>query len=362
MDCLRILQRNIEAAYPVPTIDPTWVDPGKSRGWNEAYRYPSGDFLRDGFAPVGMEMTDFTVIEADGLFHIYTTLQAPGTAALWEGQHNYILHITTTDFSHYTVHRPVLVNDLEHPWEESHVWPPFVIWNASAREYAMIYVGMDKDGCQSLGLAVSKDLYAWRRFAGNPVFNGQATEWIHKWKDGRVRHLRDPHIMKLNGEYLMYYTTLCDDLFSGVGLAVSDDLKVWRDLGPCFKRDATAPWLLESPLVIGFEDRYYLIPSQSPGIQCFVSEDPTYFHGAREVELTCVGVEREQITAPEIIRCNSDSKPWVIGFYLADSPRLGLHPGKRLYLGLMTLSDQGIRIERVTKAEQLEGLLVAERS
>ena len=61
---------------------------------------------------------------------------------------------------------------------------------------------------------------------------------------------------KIGNTYYLYYATVCEDGSPAVGLSASDNLRIWRDLGPCFKRKQS--WVPKSPLVIRREEIYYL--------------------------------------------------------------------------------------------------------
>lgn len=246
--------------------------------------------------------------------------------------------------------RPVIYCNPEHPWEESYIWPPYVFKIKNKKDkYGMIYCGMDHENCQCLCYATSSDLFNWKKDNDNPILTGEDLSWAKKWSDGkRTRHLRDPHVLYYRGTYLLYYTALCDDMYSAVGLAASEDLKEWVDLDPCFKRDASSPWLTESPLVFSYNNKYYLLPSMSPGISCFVSSAPTTFHDSKELPVISKGIDQERITAMEVINRNVNDKPWLVGYYLTGN--------KRIFLGIMEVRPEGIYITHVTDHKQIEGL------
>lgn len=332
-----IRRRNLSVEYPEPQTSEVWEDPGRHLGIHEKYRHPEGDFLKDGFAPPMLEMTDHTVIEHEGRYHIFATAQTPGAWAVWEGQHHYIFHASTADFIDYEMHPVVLYNHPDHPYESRHCWPPFVFRYEDT--FVMIYCGMDADDCQCLCMAFSDDLTEWQRYGGNPIITPGHLDWTFKRPDGKSRHCRDPHVQRVDEWYLLYYTAFCADGYSGVGLAASKDLVRWEDLGPCFKRDASS-WLAESPLVIERKGKYYLLPSATPGIQCFESDDPTDFHHKRQLEVINHG-----ITAPEVIDTRFEDR-YLIGYHGDE--------GKRYTVGIMHWEGDRVRIERITEPAQLE--------
>ncbi len=340
-----IRQKNLSVKYPPPVTSEVRDDPGKYGGIDDKYKYPDWDCLKEGYSLPGMNMTDFAIIRHEGLYHLYGTVGAPGTYPLWEGQHHYITHATTPDLVHWTNHRPVLFNDPDKLWEESHLWPPFVL--KVGEEFYMLYVGLDRDCCQCICLATSKDLFNWKKCENNPVLDAREFSWIRKHPNGRVRHCRDPHILPYNGGHLLYYTTLCTDGYSAVGLAVSEDLKSWEDLGSCMKRDAGS-WLLESTLVCEKDSKYYLFASATPGITCFESDNPFDFHHKKQVEI--IGnkdLKPEDITAPEAVERRDDKGEWLVAY----------HNGGRIFLAIFAWSEDRIHLRRVREKEQLEHFL-----
>jgi sucrose-6-phosphate hydrolase SacC (GH32 family) len=215
-----------------------------------------------------------------------------------------------------------------------------------------MYIGMDRNDCQSTCLATSNDLYHWEKYKNNPLFNGSGFKWIKARTDGKTRHLRDPHVITYQGSYLLYYTTYCEDDYSAVGVAVSDNLTEWTDLGPCYKRDATVAWLTESPLVFLYKDNYYLMPSQMPGLFCIKSNDPTDFHHKKQVDVIIKGADPEQVAAIEIIKSNPNESKWLVGYYLMEN--------KRLFLGSMDLSEidnNKLTITQLSRKEEVQSLL-----
>jgi len=348
LDLNKILKSNLNTKYPHPKPWPG--DPAKTVGPNHPkFLHPDWDCLKEGFTPTAMRMTDFTIIKNNGLYHIFTTPLVKDTVPNWPGQTTYIFHSTTSDFQHWTNHPPIFYVDPKNPWEEAHIWPPYALGYKDG--FVLIYAAMDHDDCQCLCLATSKDLFNWEKYENNPIIRPGELSWTHKRDDGKVRHCRDPHVIKYKGNYLLYYCTYCADGYSAVGLAVSKDLTDWVDLGPCFKRDASAPWMAESPLVFEKNDKYYLVVSASPGITCFQSDDPTCFHNAKQLTIACTGITSKDIQAPEIIETGRENT-WLIAFYTLKK--------YRLFLGIMTLVKDAVHIIRIENPRQLKSFLPKE--
>ncbi len=128
-----------------------------------------------------------------------------------------------------------------------------------------------------------------------------------------------------------------------MGLAVCEDLKSWKDLGPCMKRDAGS-WLLESILVCEKDSKYYLFASATPGITCFESDNPFDFHHKRQIEI--IGnkdLKPEDITAPEVVVRKNDEEEWLITYC----------NGGRVFLAIFAWEERAIRLRWVKRKEQL---------
>lgn len=136
----------------------------------------------------------------------------------------------------------------ESPWNEEHLWAPYVILHNGV--YYMFYCAGAKDHTKyKIHLATSKDLKIWVRHPKNPMV-----------VDGY--DARDPYILKLKNKWVMYYTaTRPAHKGNHVVIAVtSDDLINWKDPKVVFK-DATIGTYggpTESPFVVARKGKYYL--------------------------------------------------------------------------------------------------------
>ena len=333
----QIQKRNLQIEYPASPILDKWTEPDKTKFavQNEEYRHPQGDFLKDGFAPAGMDNTDFSIIHNNGLFHLYGVGGYKDCFPNWHGQYEHIFHASTPNLIDWTVHGKALTPHPDNKYENNKVWPPFVFKTHNGN-FGMIYCGLDYDNCQCLCLAFSDDLFEWRRFGHNPIVAPEKLSWTLKRQDGKVRHCRDPHIEIIDGIYYLYYSTICADGNPAVGLSASIDLLEWEDLGPCFKR--TNGWIPESPLVIQRDGKYFLwIHAFTDDF--YVSDDPANFHSAEKVPVTGIN-----LMAPEIIDRRYKDK-YLIGFYG--------YKRRRISLGIMNWLENGIKIDPITNSSEL---------
>ena len=102
---------------------------------------------------------------------------------------------------------------------------PF-IWHENGIYY-LYYIGLTEKGYEAgsktMNLAVSDDLYSWRRHEGNPI--------IKPFGDGFRRDaIWHPNIIKNKNKYYLFFNA--SGIYKGVeeefiGYAVSDDLKNW---------------------------------------------------------------------------------------------------------------------------------------
>jgi len=353
-----IRKRNLDtpAATSAPPV--RWSNPGQftppgHRSIADRYAHPDWDTVAEGLTPPSWSVTDHCWIQADGLYHMYVTAQCPGSVCLWPGQHNCVMHGTSPDLADWTFQHPAIWVQADNSWENTHIWPPFVIANPSGG-YEMIYTGMDRDDCQCLCQAHSDDLFSFRRTANNPIIPQAGFDWMWHRDDGKIRHCRDPHVERTEQGFLLYYTTLCADGATGVGLMGSDDLATWHDLGPCYKHTSEqGRWLAESPLVIALGHGYVLWPMGGPnhcppftGQQhAYLSSDPTRFFDLDAIPVDVS--DTDGVIAPEVVRPLGSTR-WLISFY---------NGGMRIYFGVLTLDEKGFAVSQIRTRTELESVL-----
>ena len=153
------------------------------------------------------------------------------------------------------------------PWNETHLWAPYVIRNKGT--YYMFYCAGDSDHARyKIHLATSTDLVTWRRHPGNPVV-----------VDGY--DARDPFVMRLGQKWLLYYTANSKPTGGNhvVACVTSTDLVTWGDRRVVYTDPeiGTFGGPTESPFVVQRGKSFYLFMGPRPsydGTDVFVSHDP----------------------------------------------------------------------------------------
>jgi arabinan endo-1,5-alpha-L-arabinosidase len=158
----------------------------------------------------------------------------------------------------------------EKPWNEEHLWAPYVISHDGT--YYMFYCAGDKDHTKyKIHLATSKDLKDWTRHLKNPMV-----------VDGF--DARDPYVMRHGGKWLMYYTANSEPKGGNhlVACVQSDDLITWSDKKVVYTDPSKGTFggPTESPFVVQRGKSYYLFVGPRPGYNgtdVFVSDDPLHW-------------------------------------------------------------------------------------
>ena len=131
----------------------------------------------------------------------------------------------STDGKRWTKHpaNPVLKLGEPGQWDDTNIWCP-TVWKEAG--YHMLYTGRNADGVLQIGYATSDDGVAWTKHPRNPVFNDPT--WAHDHTEGYG-------VIKVGGEYLLWYNTLYVSTRQ-TGLARSTDLLHWTPVseGPLF--------------------------------------------------------------------------------------------------------------------------------
>lgn len=160
------------------------------------------------------------------------------------------------------------------PWKEEHLWAPHVVVHDGA--YYMYYCAGDADHEKyKIHLATSKDLKTWTRHPKNPM--------VVDGFDGR-----DPFVMRIGGEWVMYYTATSAPSGGNhvVKFATSPDLTTWKVRGTVFTDPSTGKYggPTESPFVVKRGTRYYLFIGPRDGdrdvfdgTDVFASSEPFHF-------------------------------------------------------------------------------------
>ena len=301
----------------------------------ERFRHPQGDFLREGFAPPGGLVADYSVVKRDGEYHAFYIERRMGGDCSFPGHEIYLGHSSTPDFQHWTCHEPVM---LVRPgtWEESHVFAPFVL-EAGGR-YAMLYAGQNRWHSQAIGVAFSDDLFEWRRHPGNPVILPGDYGWAC-WSDRAVCSCRDPHVNREGDDFLLYYTACTREGHSCVALAVSRDLVAWKDQGPVYV--VPGPHHLESSCVHRIGGGHVLFCSADGGTRMRLSNRHDDF-GQEPGEMVWEGM-----LGLEVVERRDPA--WLVSAFS--------YPGNRLFLAVLDWSAARPRVGPVLDPVQLAPFL-----
>ncbi|NLS76678.1 MAG: hypothetical protein GXY76_05380 [Chloroflexi bacterium] len=195
----------------------------------ELYQHPTIDIINQGFRPVSGMPADFCVIQGGGRYHFfYIERRLQEGTPFFPGNEIYFGHASTADLATWEVHDPVL---LIRPgtWEGAHVWAPFVLRHQG--RYVMAYTGVNRCMSQDIGLAVSDDLFDWKRLDRNPLSPAKDRPWAF-WREDGIASCRDPHLLAHDHRVWMTYTANTREGASCVALASSSDLVAWEDHGP----------------------------------------------------------------------------------------------------------------------------------
>ncbi len=164
----------------------------------------------------------------------------------------------------------------EPPWNETHLWAPYVLFHDGL--YYMFYCAGGRDHAQAMiHLATSPDLKTWTRSSHNPmVVDGFDT--------------RDPFVLRVGNKWVMYYTATSkpDGGNHVVACVTSDDLLSWTNRQIVFTDPSTGTFggPTESPFVVQRGDSYYLFIGPRggyDGTDVFVSHDPEHWDIANKV-------------------------------------------------------------------------------
>ena len=161
---------------------------------------------------------------------------------------------------------------------EAHFWAPHVIEHEGL--YYMYWCAGSQIGNDhyQIKMAVSEDLYSWRRLPENPVLI-----------DGY--DARDPMVLRVGEKWALYYTANSTPQGGNhvVACVTSDDLIHWGNKRVVFTDPSTGTFggPTESPFVVYEQGKYYLFIGPRDDYnrtEVFESEDPFSF----SVE-SCVG-------------------------------------------------------------------------
>ena len=210
--------------------------------------------LKGRFTEPGTALVDHSFIQKDGKLHIFYNRGYIGYE--WDTMPVCTVgHAVTEDLINWKIEPQCLSVDFA-LFENYQVWSPGVTEKNGV--YYMYYTGVNMNVAQAICLAVSDDLYTWRKYEKNPVVKpGDRCPWdVSHWSDCRDSMVFNDG----DGTSYMYYCTSKYDGKGGagpaLGIARSTDMYNWQDLGAytfdiCDKA-------LESPFVLKRGGKYYL--------------------------------------------------------------------------------------------------------
>lgn len=221
------------------------------------------------FSHEGEYVKDYYVYKEGDTYHLFYNVGTASKTQSWEepGNEKAFGHATSKDLKTWTSH-PRVLETIPGTWEGQVVSAPSIIKHGDT--YYMTYTGFDDrvTGKQAIGLATSKDLFTWERYAGNPVY--EAPPWTIRNPSGWL-DCRDAHIIKYGDEFLLFTMVTTDKGQGAIALASSSDLKTWKDLGPAVITFTTP----ESPRVFEHKGTYYMFATSGHGKILLKTKDPT---------------------------------------------------------------------------------------
>ncbi|MFE5592759.1 family 43 glycosylhydrolase [Streptomyces sp. NPDC056549] len=215
-------------------------------------------------------LNDHTVIRAQGRWHLFGIVgdsaergEAPDSTAEVS-----FAHASAPDpHGPWTPHPDALTVDPSYFGEE-HLWAPHVV-EAGGRFWMFYAAGGTDGGGAAVNLATSTDLFTWTREPSGPLFRGLVA--------------RDPMVLRVGGEWVMYYTELsAPGGHHVVAFRRSADLVRWSEPGVAFTDASTDTTVsvTESPYVVERDGWYYLFigPRNGyTGTDVLASRDPFRF-------------------------------------------------------------------------------------
>ena len=189
-------------------------------------------------------------------------------------------------------------------------------------------VGNNDELFIGMSLAWSDDLYEWDLGVTNPVL--APPDWTCAGST-----CKDPHVMLVDGVYLIYYIVMDQEGYCVIALSTTTDWKTFVDMGPVLRLPPNMRGTLgiESPAVVFRDDLWHLFFTYGPGLWHAVSGEPTTFIGSRAVRM---GVGRGcyyvgPFHATEVIE--HDGRWWLTTDRKEETRRLNREAGRLCYRG-----------------------------
>jgi sucrose-6-phosphate hydrolase SacC (GH32 family) len=212
-------------------------------------------------------INDHTFIRADdGVWHLFgITHREPANAP----EEKFFAHATAPDLFGPWTKRPFVLN-VDEAEGERVVWAPYVLRHAGL--YWMYYcAGGTAHSRYRIHLALSPDLFHWKRHAENPmVIDGYDA--------------RDPMVFRHGADWFLYYaaTSAPAGGYHTVKAVSSHDLVHWSNTTEVFRSDEKGTYggPTESPFVVERDAHYYLFVCTNHGYNetaVYASETPIHW-------------------------------------------------------------------------------------
>ena len=171
------------------------------------YRQTYRDYLIH--MPGGLKSCDYWFIQEEGVYHAFYLESQENTGN--ENEQS-IGHLVSSDFLNWDYCGTVLRGYEKGIWPERHLATGSVVKYGS--RFYMLYTG---HSCllPGLGLAVSDDLYSWKKVGNGPVISGSAQyEAAYEGKTHICKIMADPYIypQAIDGYYYAYVNSWAIDL------------------------------------------------------------------------------------------------------------------------------------------------------
>ena len=208
--------------------------------------------LKGRFTEPGVAFVDHCFIEHQGVMHVFYNRSWIGYD--WPERYtDTIGHATSTDLIHWEIHTPVLAVSPD-DFGTYQVWSPAVI--ESEGKFYMLYTGVNENVAQASCLAVSEDLFHFKKYENNPVYvPGSWGRWdASQWSD-----CRDSFVLKDGDTFYQYVcvSTFTEDgqRIPETGITSSKDLIHWKEEGTF--RMPSCSHAAESPFVLKHGENWY---------------------------------------------------------------------------------------------------------
>jgi sucrose-6-phosphate hydrolase SacC (GH32 family) len=307
------------------------------------------DCVRDGYAPRGYGLADFSIVRQGEFFHLFHIPRVPGNDCTHPCNEHWLGHAVSRDLDTWTTLDPVLSAEPKNYFESAHIWAPFVL--KQPEKTWMFYTGLSAEPSQVLCAAFSSDpeLKVWERIEENPIIPLEGFDWHWRNEKGHVRQARDPHVVAVGNHFLMAYTTMHANGCPAVGGLVSEDLRHWEDIGPVLYRPfGPVTWMPESVQIQQLKDgRWVLIPSAGGGMEYYLSENPYSWQGISPTRINYVNGEGAEPLGLELISRDGD-KGWVVTFF--ELVR------NRMFCGFLSMGKHPWTLQRYTDPREIPPL------